>query len=241
MGLRTIFGLKKLKDRSRAKLARPLLKPAAAQGPSDALQPATIKSILQLSEAARWYEDKELTSDWFSRSAIHWLEPLQPLRGREIDYLEVGTWEGRSSVFVAEFIPASRLTCIDIFRDPEVERRFDFNMAPYGDRVFKLKDRSGRALDRLIEGKQSFDLIYVDAQHIRWSVFSDTVLAWRLLRIGGMIIWDDYQQNLDRPSEARPQHAIDLFRATFRDCITDLHIGYQIIARKTADWPAAFN
>ena len=58
----------------------------------------------------------------------------------------------------------------------------------------------------LAEGRQgSFDFIYVDASHRAPDVLLDAVLAFQLLRIGGLIIFDDEVRSI-MPPRARLSH-----------------------------------
>jgi Methyltransferase domain len=185
----------------------------------------------------------EFTADWFTRNIPHWKPILQPLRSQTVSILEIGSYEGRSAVFLLEFLPHSRITCVDPFvasRDGTsgYEARFDANMAPFGDRVRKIKGWSGSVLDSLKRTGERFDVIYIDGDHSRHGTFSNSVSAWPLLNTGGVLIWDDYLWHRNKlPSEDRPEHAIDLFLSVFEPCLTELHRGYQIIARKSGDWP----
>lgn len=38
-----------------------------------------------------------------------------------------------------------------------------------------------------------FDLVYIDGSHLRLDVLSDASMAWRLLREGGVMVFDDYE------------------------------------------------
>ena len=42
-------------------------------------------------------------------------------------------------------------------------------------------------------GDGLFDLVYIDGSHSAKDVLLDSLLAWRLLRPGGAMIWDDYE------------------------------------------------
>lgn len=53
-----------------------------------------------------------------------------------------------------------------------------------------LREQSGDALRRL--EPRSFDLIYVDGNHEAEYVLEDAILAFRLLKPGGTIVFDDY-------------------------------------------------
>jgi hypothetical protein len=158
--------------------------------------------------------------------------------------LEIGSLEGRSAIFWLEFFPASIVTCIDTFEGiPELqtprsraqvpfrEKRFDANLAPYGRRMRKIKSRSAPALDALYHAGESFDLIYIDADHRCDAVLADSALSLRILRPNGILIWDDYQLHdlVDRPGPA-----IDAVLALHQSKLKVLHKGYQVIARKAS-------
>src|SRR6185312_5512964 len=81
-----------------------------------------------------------------------------------------------------------------------VEARFDRNIAralakaPHAARVEKLKGPSSEGLARLLLdlGRESVDFVFVDGSHQAPDVLSDAVMAFHLLRVGGLMIFDDY-------------------------------------------------
>ncbi|HTJ02723.1 MAG TPA: class I SAM-dependent methyltransferase [Methylovirgula sp.] len=205
-----------------------------------------------------WYAGKEFSSDWTSVHFPVWIDVLQHFRERSCDVLEIGSWEGRSAVFFLEFLPLSRLTCIDTFGGgaenhasptesceiPQIERRFDTNLGAYGERVRKLKARSATALDSLVAGGAQYDVVYVDGSHMRDDAMIDSILAWRLLRPGGVMIWDDYAGGHDKRPAERVAPAIDAFLAWHFGEYVDVHRGYQIIIRRkaaTSGWVVAYD
>lgn len=184
-----------------------------------------------------WFAGKDFTSDWITKKLDAWFEVLGPIKGQPLSALEVGSYEGRSAVALLEYMPRCHLTCVDAFFDPETEKRFDHNLAPYGDRLIKLKGRAAAALDTLQSNNRRFDVIYLDCGKTRAGVFALSALAWPLLKPQGVLIWDDLRWGRDRPPAERPGPAIELFRDTFCPCMSVLHQGRQLIVRKTAEWP----
>ena len=200
-----------------------------------------------------WLSGKEFSQEWTLIHLGTWNAVFAPFRREVRDILEIGSWEGMSALYFLNFFPECSITCVDTFagsaehKDPSspsfavdllgVEGRFDRNTSEYGDRVSKIKVRSACALDALAEQHRAFDLIYVDGSHRRADVMADSVLCWCLLRVGGILIWDDWRWCEDAPSEEKPKDAIDLFRRAFSPCMTTLHSGYQLIVRKTGEWP----
>jgi predicted O-methyltransferase YrrM len=120
-----------------------------------------------------------------------------------------------------------------------VEQRFDRNLAQFGDRVTKIKGGAAPVLDRMRAGGNTFDIIYLDAGKRRDWVFALSALAWPLLRVGGVLIWDDLRWGRGKPDDERPESAIQLFRSAFSSCLEILHEDRQMIVRKKAEWPAS--
>lgn len=185
----------------------------------------------------RWFDRKELTTNWLGSEINHWFPSLAHLKNLDCQILEVGSYEGRSAIAFLEYLPRCHLTAIDIFVDPEVERRFDRNMAPYGDRVTKIKNRGLAAMDAMYR-KRQFDAIYLDTGKRRELTFANAAIAWSLLSEGGVLIFDDLAWGEGNASKDRPHDAIWLFCLAFESCIEYLHEGKQMIVKKVAEWPA---
>ncbi len=161
------------------------------------------------------------SQDWFSNHIPAWeriLSRIRPLR-----LIEIGCFEGRATTYMiqrcSEFGPLS-LCCIDTWsgsvdlspaRMVGVEDRFDYNVALAISKATakvdfrKLKLSSSSALIQLLStGEKQFDLIYIDGSHNAPDVLLDAVLAFRLLRTGGIMILDDYLWTME------PQRSVDL-------------------------------
>jgi predicted O-methyltransferase YrrM len=174
-----------------------------------------------------WFIGKSFSTDWTSHHFVVWNRVLAPLRNEQIRILEIGSWEGRSTLFFLNFFRRSTIVCIDTFAGTTKERayrtgimaeqissaeqRFDQNTARFLDRIEKVKSDSQSALGRLEAQDRKFDLAYIDGSHMRDDVYADSVGVWRLLALGGIIIWDDYTFGLDLPPEEQPKLAIDSF------------------------------
>jgi predicted O-methyltransferase YrrM len=180
------------------------------------------------------------TSDWFTSAEPTWRELTRALKPRTI--LEIGSFEGRSACWMIDTLPAMAsagvdLVCIDRWGHGSVQRpgdqtpsglesveqRFDHNVslavkrATHPVSVRKLKGESLAGLATLlVEGRaRAFDMVYVDGGHSAPDVLADAVLAFRLLRVGGLMIFDDYLWVND-PTRSddilrTPKPAIDAF------------------------------
>jgi predicted O-methyltransferase YrrM len=171
----------------------------------------------------------EFTSDWFSHNIPTW-EKLWPMM-KPTRVLEIGSYEGRSSCWFIDKlagVPGAELHCIDpwLYEGGHVERRFRANVqaatkAPGAPVVHAYKERSDLRMARMLVegGRDSFDLVYVDGAHEAHEVLSDVVLAFKLVRVGGFMILDDYWWT---PPEKRnvlesPKAALDAFTTIYFD------------------------
>ena len=109
----------------------------------------------------------------------------------------------------------------------EVERRYDHNVAlairraPHRATVTKLKKSSKDALAEMIARREArFDLVYVDGSHQAPDVLTDALLAFSQLRVGGMMIFDDYLWRLEAEGQQdhfnMPKPAINSFINIFQ-------------------------
>lgn len=179
------------------------------------------------------------TADWHLKQIPTWKTILASLKGQaNLRYLEIGVYEGRSLLWMAEHVlshPDTELVAVDIFAG-DYEETFDHNVSvsPAKDRIKKYEGPSSEVLGDTSLG--AFDIIYVDGSHTAADVLADAVLAWRLLKPNGLLIFDDYgwtgRKGTPLPPELLPRMAIDLFLAAYRYEIEIVHVGYQIAVRR---------
>ncbi len=183
----------------------------------------------------------KLTHDWISGYWPLW-ERLIPVR-EWMRIIEIGCFEGRSTVWLLERFPASFVFAIDTFTGgkdhaeagvdmSKTEEHFDHNVSPYKDRVRKFKGESEDVLPRICWMKSEADLIIIDGSHQARDVMFDAVVSWRLLKPRGIIIFDDYGWGEDRLIHEKPRPAIDGFMASHCGEFDILECGYQVILQK---------
>src|SRR5262249_47345915 len=78
----------------------------------------------------------------------------------------------------------------------------------------------------------SFDFVYVDGSHRSPDVLEDAVLAFRLIKSGGVMIFDDYEWETYRGTLDNPRAGIDSFLEMFTDQHSVISKGYQVAIRK---------
>jgi predicted O-methyltransferase YrrM len=164
-------------------------------------------------------------------------------------FLEIGSFEGRSAIWIAEnmMVEGDELRCIDTWEGSEehgsedmdaVEARFRHNLVLATEklpnrRIFQLK---GTSVDKLAEVRAlevgPFDFIYIDGSHIARDVLTDACTAWSLLKPAGLMVFDDYLWGDSRDILHRPKVAIDAFTNIFAEELDEVHIGHQLVVQK---------
>lgn len=133
--------------------------------------------------------------------------PLHAYANKPIKYLEIGAFYGANLLSVARSYgahPDSVLHCIDPWTDyseyPEYKGQqttiydtFIKNIETLGDDRKKVVVHRGFS-NELVPNLEdaSFDIIYVDGNHEPEYVLEDAVLCFRKLKVGGIMVFDDY-------------------------------------------------
>ena len=177
-------------------------------------------------------QGSEFSQDWFSRSIPAWQAIFTKLAASNpaLRVLEIGVFEGRSTCWLLENFcksPDSTIVAVDTFQGGVEHRnlelgslrgRFESNIAVIGSpaRVEVREGESFRELCALVAEKVPlFDFISVDGSHQAADVLADAALAFRLLRSGGVMAFDDYlwapvRRGMENPL-VTPKAAVDAF------------------------------
>jgi len=124
----------------------------------------------------------------FTGDATEWL-----LSNRDIEYIvDVDTWQGSSVEFQHEKINFA-----------EVEKHYDSRFKD-NTKVDKYKMNSTEFLSNHMHDPEEYDFIYIDGDHTALQVGIDGLLAWRGLKPGGVIAFDDYAWQSDKGSFYEP-------------------------------------
>ncbi|MGC3998597.1 MAG: class I SAM-dependent methyltransferase [Anaeromyxobacter sp.] len=187
-------------------------------------------------------ERYHFTSDWFTRVIPAWraLFSLMSWSAHEPRLaVEIGSHEGRSALWTLEHVPGmqhpdSRIHCIDIWDQPVALANFQANVARFHrpEQIVMHQGPSSEALVRLPAG--CADMVYVDGDHTAPGVLSDLVLGFRVLKLGGVMICDDYLWSRSTDILESPKLAIDMFTNIYRAkiaLVSDLPL-YQIMFLK---------
>lgn len=193
--------------------------------------------------------DYEFTKDWFSQAPEVWTHiiPMLPGEPGERSFLEIGSFEGRSAVWIAENMmkEGDYLRCVDTWKGGEehsqedmgeVQQRFLRNMEKLENlkplNWCAIRETSVMALGEMLQESYIFEFIYIDGSHQAKDVLTDACMAWQVLAPGGIMVFDDYVWGDPRDILHRPKIAIDAFVNIFAEDLTVVHSGYQLVVKK---------
>ena len=196
--------------------------------------------------------DYEFTKDWFSQAPEVWTHiiPMLPGEPGERCFLEIGSFEGRSTVWIGEHMmkEGDYLWCVDTWRGGEehsaedmgeVQQRFLRNMEKLENLKpldwYAIRETSVMALGEKIHEHYIFEFIYIDGSHQAKDVLTDACMAWQVLAPGGIMVFDDYVWGDPRDILHRPKIAIDAFVNIFAEDLTVVHSGYQLVVKKRGE------
>ncbi len=175
--------------------------------------------------------DSGFSEDWFSHNIPQFERFLGHLKGKQCRLLEIGTYEGRSALWLADNIATHPMSSIETI-DAREQRRLKLNI----DGHKRIKFRLGKSAEVMRTLPSNFyDFAYVDGCHSTANVLDDAVHAFALLKAGGVLAFDDYRW--DDPKfnqEGTPQPAIDAFLWVYSRKFELLHKDYQVWLRKAA-------
>lgn len=177
------------------------------------------------------------STDWTTPHTQGWENVYGPLKGKpNLRYLEIGVFEGRTLIWMFDNIlthPTSRASVIDNFEDKKEEVYFsNLKLSGHSGKV-ETHIGSSQALIRELP-LQQFDIIYIDGSHLASDVLSDAVQSWEVLKVGGIMVFDDYELAAEYIKDQSPKLAIDSFLAVFKFKLETQMKNYQYAIKKTA-------
>ncbi len=214
-------------------------------------------NLLSYEQLPSWGRDLQLTADWFSSNIYTWDKLLETFKGKpDLKFLEIGCFEGLATIWLLRNIlidKTSQIYCIDTFEGSSKisnhlttaealnydkftgsYERFMNNIRSYIDKVIILKGYSNQILKNVTITDNKYDFIYIDASHRSRHVLEDAILAFPLLKLNGIMIFDDYLMG-DINDLQNPKIGIDCFLKCYTGCYELLFMNYQIAIRKTSD------
>jgi len=194
--------------------------------------------------------------DWFSGNIPLWNEIFTQFNFVPTNVLEIGCYEGRATVWFSENVIGNNKCNYDVvdwfagspsesgmanaveglkINSNFIEDNFRHNIAFFPNINFKIyKGMSNKVLPLLLGNAETYDFIYVDASHKADDTCVDAYYAHRLLKSGGLIIFDDYGWGdpIDPSPENAPKMGVDFFYTFYKNLYDIVYVGYQICLRK---------
>jgi hypothetical protein len=144
--------------------------------------------------------------DAFSSNINVWIKFIKKakLDVKTVHYLEIGSFEGMSSVFILEKLPNACCTFVDPFESTaelndsvglgksdfeKIYSNFQNNIKQFSNRASVFKQESNEFFKT---NNNKFDFIYIDGSHLAIDVYHDAVNSFEALRDNGYIIFDDF-------------------------------------------------
>jgi hypothetical protein len=175
------------------------------------------------------------------KSADNWIgfvpQTTQPIR-----YLEIGVLCGNNILSVEKLYAShedSVLVCVDPWIDYNEYPEYKGKITSYYDMFLENTEHISHKLDvrrnfshevlPTLEDN-SFDIIYIDGNHESEYVLEDAVLSFRKLKVGGWLVFDDYEG-------ADVRRGIHAFLEGYKGRIDYKYVGFrdsQVFVRKTS-------
>jgi predicted O-methyltransferase YrrM len=178
-----------------------------------------------------WFLDSEIKNSLFQ-----FLD-----KSKENKILEIGCFEGLSSVFFADnFLdnPISNLTCVDPFlsinnndhkqflqNNEEINFDFNISICKNSDRIIINKTTSDIFFEN---NNQTYNFIYIDGCHKPDFIKRDMENSFNILEKNGIMWMDDYGGG----DGIQIKNTMNEFLEKYRCQYELIHIGYQLAIKK---------
>lgn len=182
--------------------------------------------------------------NWFLGYASHHFERfLAPFKGKPVTFLQLGAYTGDASVWLAQNILTdidSKLVDVDTWEgsDEEIHHTFDWQDVLT---VYTVKTMDYQNIHQFVgttdrffaSNQETFDFIYVDADHTAMAAYTDGVNSWKVLKPGGILAFDDYTWGDGLPDQTlAPKPGINKFLDEYQGEYEVLLIDNQVWIRK---------
>lgn len=181
--------------------------------------------------------------NWFAQTAEPYFR--RHLSGKQgMSCLQIGAFAGHATEWLVRDLPNCTVTDVDPWTGSDEDEHRALNwqsvIDAYFDRLLNEIDEQRVLVRRMTSAEfflreshdNEYDFIYVDGDHRAQSVLFDAVSAWELLKVGGIMAFDDYEWNGPSDPVLCPKLAIDSFLACYRDRLEVIDRGIQVWVRK---------
>jgi len=153
---------------------------------------------------------------------------------------ELGSWEGRSSLFILHSLPSVKLYCVDTWQGADehqdsdhladIENRFLSNVDQFVRDSSCIPCRMSTVDFFHTHSSVSFDFCYLDASHSYEDALIDIFHIVPLMKPCSFLIFDDYLWNYYDNPMSNCGHALNVFMKTKKNRIVfPLFVSYQVV------------
>ena len=162
-------------------------------------------------------------------------------KDKEFDYLEIGCFEGLSSFYILSEYKNINAFFIDLWNSPNsnsksltddfqiIENNFDENLLDFN--FTKIKGDSVISMRNLFKKKIFFDFIYIDGSHNGEDILSDAIEAFKILKKGGLIFFDDFLQH-EKERAIQSYSGIEKFLKLYKNYLEILYFQNNLVVKK---------
>jgi len=207
------------------------------------------------------YDTKyKFNETWFDNSIELWNQVFDKFKDdiNIENVLEIGCYEGRATVYLCEKVLKANANydVVDTFGGSEAESgmketmnrldknnniiydNFKHNISFFKDINFNIhRGISQQILPTLVDKERQYDFVYVDASHRADDTFVDAYYANKMLKDGGLLIFDDFGWKDPAQPElvSSPEFGIRTFATMYQNIYDTIATGYQIVLRKKSN------
>ena len=184
---------------------------------------------------------KNFSNRWFLNNFDIFNFFLPEDRDSKFNYLEIGCFEGMSSLYVLSKYRNVNAFLLDIWDIPNpnsktisndfssVERAFDENLSEYT--FTKFKNDSVVTMRKLFKENKSFDFIYIDGSHNGEDILSDAIEAFKIIKKDGLIFFDDFLQH-DKRRDLQSYEGIEKFLSLYSNYLEIEYFQNNLVIKK---------
>tara|TARA_Y100000590_G_scaffold289197_1_gene325573 strand:- start:219 stop:1031 length:813 start_codon:yes stop_codon:yes gene_type:complete len=203
------------------------------------------KMNLNNNEKKIYFEEKYNFNfkDWFSGNIFIWEIIVNKIE--KIDYLEIGSFEGRSTVFMGELNNLNSIAAIDTWEGSDEHNSEDKRPEISFNKVFENFKNNLNIINKpninyfkttsdnfFKNNKKNYNLIYIDGSHHYNDVKNDFINSFNCLKNNGYIICDDFLWFFYDQPELNPMKAVLECYEKFKKNLKIEFLYYQIIFKK---------
>lgn len=198
-----------------------------------------ILTYKNIGKGSRDYINLDYTQLWNSE----FVKNTEFLKGKINLALEIGSFEGLTTNYICDELldkgegKGSRVICVDPLIDGVYLEGHKDNFILDGQYERFIRNTKDQPVELLRMRSEEawpllanywFDLIYIDGDHREQPVYNDGVNAFKRLRVGGILVFDDYEQ------AEETKRGVDGFIQKGKEFgkIEVVSMGYQVVVKK---------